>query len=105
MFAVIKTGGKQYRVAAQDVLEVDKIEAQAGETIKFEEVLLIGASLDAANELTRKVAEAKGAAFGWHRVTLPQLAVALAAPLLAERKLVPISRLGAEAIVAGPYTV
>src|SRR5437588_8658693 len=42
MFAVIKTGGKQYRVAAQDVLEVDKIEAQRGETIKFEEVLLIG---------------------------------------------------------------
>jgi large subunit ribosomal protein L21 len=42
MFAVIKTGGKQYRVVAQDVLEVDKIEAQPGETIKFEEVLLIG---------------------------------------------------------------
>ena len=65
-----------------------------------EEVLIIGASLDAANELARKVAEEKGAAFGWHRVTLPQLAAALAAPLLAERKLVPISRLGAEAIVA-----
>ena len=42
MFAVIKTGGKQYRVVPQDVLEVDKIEAQPGETIKFEEVLLIG---------------------------------------------------------------
>jgi large subunit ribosomal protein L21 len=42
MFAVIKTGGKQYRVAAQDVLEVDKIEGQPGETIKFEDVLLIG---------------------------------------------------------------
>ena len=42
MFAVIKTGGKQYRVAAQDVLAVDKIEAQPGETIEFEEVLLIG---------------------------------------------------------------
>ena len=62
--------------------------------------MIIGASLDAANELARKVAEEKGAAFGWHRVTLPQLAAALAAPLLAERKLVPISRLGAEAIVA-----
>ena len=42
MFAVIKTGGKQYRVVPQDVLVVDKIEAQPGETIKFEEVLLIG---------------------------------------------------------------
>jgi hypothetical protein len=65
-----------------------------------EEVLIVGASLDAANELARQVAEEKGAAFGRHRVTLPQLAAALAAPLLAERKLVPISRLGAEAIVA-----
>jgi ATP-dependent helicase/nuclease subunit B len=65
-----------------------------------EEVLIIGASLDAANELARKVAEEKGVAFGWHRVTLPQLAAALAAPLLAERKLVPISHLNAEATVA-----
>jgi hypothetical protein len=65
-----------------------------------EEVLIIGASLDAANELARRVAEEKGAAFGWHRVTLPQLVAALAAPLLAKRKLVPLSRLGAEAIVA-----
>ncbi|WP_419697320.1 PD-(D/E)XK nuclease family protein (plasmid) [Mesorhizobium muleiense] len=65
-----------------------------------EEVLIVGASLDAANELPRNVAEEKGAAFGWHRLTLPQLAAALAAPGLAERKLVPLSRLGAEAIVA-----
>jgi ATP-dependent helicase/nuclease subunit B len=68
--------------------------------ILAEEVLIIGASLDAANELARTVAKEKGAAFGWHRLTLPQLASALAAPLLAERKLVPLSRLGAEAIVA-----
>jgi hypothetical protein len=39
-----------------------------------EEVLIVGASLDAANELPRSVAEEKGAAFGWHRLTLPQLA-------------------------------
>ena len=44
-----------------------------------EELLIIGASLDAANELARRVAEEKGAAFGWHRLTLPQLAAALAA--------------------------
>ena len=65
-----------------------------------EEVLIIGASLDAANELVRKVAEEKGAAFGWHRLTLPQLAAAIAAPVFAERKVVPLSRMGAEAIVA-----
>ena len=65
-----------------------------------EEVLIIGASLDAANELAREVAKEKGAAFGWHRLTLAQLASALAAPLLAERKLAPLSRLGVEAIAA-----
>jgi hypothetical protein len=65
-----------------------------------EEVLIIGASLDAANELPRRVAKEKGGAFGWHHLTLPQLAFALAAPPLAKRKVVPLSRLGAEAIVA-----
>jgi ATP-dependent helicase/nuclease subunit B len=38
-----------------------------------EEVLIVGATLDAANELARKVAKKKGGAFGWHRLTLPQL--------------------------------
>ena len=42
MFAVIKTGGKQYRVAEKDVLEIDKVAGQPGETVKFEEVLLVG---------------------------------------------------------------
>ena len=56
--------------------------------------MIIGASLDAANELARTVVNEKGAAFGWHRLTLPQLAYAIAAPALAERKLVPLSRLG-----------
>jgi len=40
-----------------------------------EEVLIVGATPDAANELARKVAKEKGAAFGWHRLTLPQLAL------------------------------
>jgi ATP-dependent helicase/nuclease subunit B len=65
-----------------------------------EEVLLVGATLDAANELARKVALEKGAAFGWHRLTMPQLAAAVAAPLLATRGLVLLSRLGTDAIVA-----
>ena len=42
MFAVIKTGGKQYRVAANDVLTIEKLEAEAGATIEFNEVLVVG---------------------------------------------------------------
>lgn len=42
MFAVIKTGGKQYRVAEGDKLVVEKIEGEAGSNIVFEEVLLVG---------------------------------------------------------------
>jgi large subunit ribosomal protein L21 len=42
MFAVIKTGGKQYRVAAADVIEIDKIAGEAGEAIAFGEVLAVG---------------------------------------------------------------
>ncbi len=42
MFAVIKTGGKQYKVAADDVLEIEKLEVEAGATITFEEVLMVG---------------------------------------------------------------
>jgi large subunit ribosomal protein L21 len=42
MFAVIKTGGKQYRVAADDVLEVAKVKGDPGEIIQFGEVLVVG---------------------------------------------------------------
>lgn len=42
MFAVIKTGGKQYKVAAGDKIVVEKIEGEAGSTVKFEEVLMVG---------------------------------------------------------------
>jgi large subunit ribosomal protein L21 len=41
MFAVIKTGGKQYRVAADDVIKVDKIKGEPGEVIQLAEVLLL----------------------------------------------------------------
>ena len=40
MFAVIKTGGKQYRVAANDVLTIEKLEVDAGDTVEFTEVLV-----------------------------------------------------------------
>jgi large subunit ribosomal protein L21 len=42
MFAVIKTGGKQYRVAAQDMLKVDRLQGEPGEIVQFGEVLLVG---------------------------------------------------------------
>ena len=42
MYAVFRTGGKQYRAAKGDVLRLEKIEAEEGATVSFEEVLLIG---------------------------------------------------------------
>ena len=42
MFAVIKTGGKQYRVAANDELEVELLAGEAGDAVSFDEVLLVG---------------------------------------------------------------
>ena len=47
MFAVIKTGGKQYRVAANDVVTIEKLDAETGSTIEFNEVLVIGEGADA----------------------------------------------------------
>jgi len=42
MFAVIKTGGKQYRVAAEDVIRIDRVDGQPGEIVEFGEVLVVG---------------------------------------------------------------
>jgi large subunit ribosomal protein L21 len=42
MFAVIKTGGKQYRVAAEDMIKVERVNGDRGEIIQFGEVLLLG---------------------------------------------------------------
>jgi len=42
MFAVIKTGGKQYRVSENDVFVVEKLAGEAGDTIEFNDVLMIG---------------------------------------------------------------
>jgi large subunit ribosomal protein L21 len=42
MFAVIKTGGKQYRVAAEDVIRIDRLEANPGDVVSFGEVLVVG---------------------------------------------------------------
>ncbi len=42
MFAVMKTGGKQYKVAPDDVLVVEKLAADVGETVQFNDVLMLG---------------------------------------------------------------
>jgi large subunit ribosomal protein L21 len=42
MFAVIRTGGKQYRVAPEDVIKVEKVAGDPGEIVQFGEVLLVG---------------------------------------------------------------
>ena len=42
MFAVIKAGGKQYRVAAEDVIRIDRVNGEPGEIVEFGEVLVLG---------------------------------------------------------------
>ncbi len=46
MFAVIRTGGKQYRVAANDVISVEKLPGEAGATVELDEVLMLGNGAD-----------------------------------------------------------
>ncbi len=47
MYAVISTGGKQYKVAANDVISVEKLPGAAGETIGFDDVLMVGEGAEA----------------------------------------------------------
>jgi large subunit ribosomal protein L21 len=42
MYAVIRTGGKQYRVATNQVIEVEKLDVEAGATVELAEVLMVG---------------------------------------------------------------
>jgi large subunit ribosomal protein L21 len=42
MFAVIKTGGKQYKVAAEDVITIEKVKGEPGDLVEFAEVLMVG---------------------------------------------------------------
>ncbi len=57
MFAVLKTGGKQYKVQAGDVLRVEKLNAVAGDKIQFNDVLMVG-----GDKITVGVPFVKGAA-------------------------------------------
>lgn len=47
MFAVIRTGGKQYRVAAGDIIKVERLEGEAGATVTLDQVLMVGEGADA----------------------------------------------------------
>ena len=47
MFAVIKTGGKQYKVAKDDVIIVEKLNAEVGSAVTFDEVLAVGEKIGA----------------------------------------------------------
>ena len=42
MYAVIRTGGKQYRVSKDDLIEIERLEGKVGDKVKFDEVLLLG---------------------------------------------------------------
>jgi len=46
MYAVIATGGKQYRVAEGDVVRIEKLAAELGATVEFDKVLLVGSGSD-----------------------------------------------------------
>ena len=47
MYAVIKTGGKQYRVAKNDVISVERLTGEAGDEIAFNDVLMVGEGAEA----------------------------------------------------------
>src|SRR4029453_60296 len=65
-----------------------------------EEVLVVGATPDAANDLLRGAAAPRGAPFGWQRPPLPRLATALAQTVLRGARAVPVSAWVAEALAA-----
>ena len=46
MYAVIKTGGKQYRVAKDDIIIIEKLDGEAGASLEFAEVLMVGEGAD-----------------------------------------------------------
>src|SRR5437867_13175455 len=64
------------------------------------EVLIVGASRDAVDDLARRVTAARGATFGLYRASLTQLAVRFAAAEMARLGVAPATALGAEAVAA-----
>jgi large subunit ribosomal protein L21 len=60
MFAVIKTGGKQYKVSRNDVITIEKLYAEAGDTVAFETVLMVGGDTTVIGTPTVKGATVAG---------------------------------------------
>jgi len=60
-------------VSAANRPRIRRAEAWLESRTAAEELVIVGTTLDAANELARSVAKKKGAAFGWHRLTLLSL--------------------------------
>jgi hypothetical protein len=73
--------------AVTSVAHCRRLERARNSRGQSKELLLVGATLDGANELARSVAKDKGVAFGWHRLSISQLAFAMASPGLAARGL------------------
>jgi large subunit ribosomal protein L21 len=69
MYAVVRSGGKQYKVSAGDVLRVEKLDAQVGDTITLEDVLMVsdGEKVNVAqSELAKAKVTARVTAQGRH---------------------------------------
>src|SRR3954470_2925009 len=84
--------------SAQKRLEAARafVEARA----KHGDVVIVGASRGAADDLARRIAADSGATLGIHRFSVTQLAARLAAPVLAAQELAPVTYLGSEAVAA-----
>ena len=59
MYAIIKTGGKQYKVKSDDILDIEKLEGEAGTKLTFDEVLAVGEEGESLNVGTPMVEGAK----------------------------------------------
>src|SRR6188472_1038412 len=86
--------------SAATELRVAEARAFVRASLTHSDLLLIGASRSAADDLARSVAAERGATFGLHRFSLVQLAARLAAPLLAADRRSPATSLGTEAVAA-----
>jgi large subunit ribosomal protein L21 len=60
MFAVIRTGGKQYRVGPEDVIRIDRVEGEPGKVVQFGEVLVVGGDTPAIGAPTVEGATVAG---------------------------------------------
>src|SRR4051812_29485207 len=89
---LIESSSAQIRLEAARAF----VEARA----KHGDVVIVGASRGAADDLARRIAAESGATLGIHRFSVTQLAARLAAPILAAQELAPMTYLGSEAVAA-----